>query len=92
MSPLSPFGIVHPHAQVHNTPEGHVTRDYREGRGSLADLQFLAVDTSGAYMPASLVCLSTECDLVPMRQACMRRLQGWSPCRQPAAFRSAQRA
>ena len=36
--------------QVHNTPKGHVTRDYREGRGSLADLQFTAIDTSGAHL------------------------------------------
>ncbi|EIE20905.1 small GTP-binding protein [Coccomyxa subellipsoidea C-169] len=34
-------------ALVHNTPEGHVTRDYRRGVGKLADLRFMAVDTSG---------------------------------------------
>ncbi len=26
--------------QVHNTPEGHVTRDYKEGLAQLADLRF----------------------------------------------------
>lgn len=34
-------------AIVRDTPLGHVTRDYQEGRASVADLQFLAVDTSG---------------------------------------------
>jgi len=34
-------------AIVRDTPWGHVTRDYQEGRAYLADLQFLAVDTSG---------------------------------------------
>lgn len=38
-----------PLAQVHNTPDGHVTRDYRKGVGKLADLQFLAIDTSGQH-------------------------------------------
>ena len=33
--------------QVHNTPDGHVTRDYKEGPAQLADLKFTAVDTSG---------------------------------------------
>ena len=32
---------------VHNTPLGHVTRDYQEGRAKLGDVEFLAVDTSG---------------------------------------------
>ena len=32
---------------VHNTPLGHVTRDYQEGRAMLGDVEFLAVDTSG---------------------------------------------
>ncbi|KAI8109750.1 hypothetical protein M9434_001029 [Picochlorum sp. BPE23] len=34
-------------AIVRDTPLGHVTRDYQEGRASVADLQFLAIDTSG---------------------------------------------
>eukprot|EP00884_Botryococcus_braunii_P010451 jgi/Botrbrau1/19407/Bobra.0338s0034.1 len=34
-------------AMVYNTPEGHVTRDYREGLGSLGDLHFRMFDTSG---------------------------------------------
>lgn len=33
--------------QVSNTPDSHVTRDYREGRGKLGDLWFKAIDTSG---------------------------------------------
>ena len=33
--------------QVHNTPEGHVTRDYKEGLARLSDLHFKVVDTSG---------------------------------------------
>lgn len=33
--------------QVHNTPEGHVTRDYKEGVARLADLDFRCIDTSG---------------------------------------------
>ena len=32
---------------MHNTPEGHVTRDYKEGLAQLADLRFKAIDTSG---------------------------------------------
>jgi ribosome-associated GTPase EngA len=32
---------------VRDTPLGHVTRDYQEGRALLADLPFLAIDTSG---------------------------------------------
>jgi hypothetical protein len=36
--------------QVYNTPESHVTRDYREGVGNLADLQFKMVDTSGEQL------------------------------------------
>ncbi len=35
-------------AQVYNTPETHVTRDWREGTAHLGDLHFVAVDTSGA--------------------------------------------
>ena len=34
-------------AIVHDTPLGHVTRDYQEGRAVLGDVEFLAVDTSG---------------------------------------------
>ncbi|KAF8067139.1 der [Scenedesmus sp. PABB004] len=34
-------------ALVFDTPGGHVTRDYREGLGGLADLSFRVVDTSG---------------------------------------------
>lgn len=33
--------------QVFDTPGGHVTRDYREGLGQLADLSFRLLDTSG---------------------------------------------
>ncbi|KAK9835183.1 hypothetical protein WJX81_004077 [Elliptochloris bilobata] len=34
-------------ALVYNTPETHVTRDYREGVARLGDLSFVAIDTSG---------------------------------------------
>ncbi|WIA32751.1 hypothetical protein OEZ86_005936 [Tetradesmus obliquus] len=34
-------------ALVFDTPGGHVTRDYREGLGQLADLSFRLLDTSG---------------------------------------------
>ena len=30
-----------------DTPGDHVTRDYREGPGTLADIKFTAIDTSG---------------------------------------------
>jgi hypothetical protein len=43
--------------QVFDTPGGHVTRDYREGLGQLADLSFRLLDTSGLEPdahPASL--------------------------------------
>ena len=39
--------MLTPVMQVLNTPEDHVTRDYREGLASLVDLEFMAVDTSG---------------------------------------------
>lgn len=32
---------------MHNTPEGHVTRDCKEGAAWLGDLAFRCVDTSG---------------------------------------------
>ena len=54
-----PFGhaAVPPNAgvQVHNTPEGHVTRDYKEGNARLGDLVFRCIDTSGLepFMDAS---------------------------------------
>jgi predicted GTPase len=40
---------------VHNTPEGHVTRDYKEGEARLGDLVFRCIDTSGLepFMAAS---------------------------------------
>ncbi|EFN56363.1 hypothetical protein CHLNCDRAFT_144853 [Chlorella variabilis] len=34
-------------AVVHDTPGGHVTRDYQEGVARLADLRFRVIDTSG---------------------------------------------
>ena len=44
-------------AIVRDTPHGHVTRDYQEGRGRLSDLEFLAVDTSGLepYYPENSI-------------------------------------
>ena len=44
-------------AIVRDTPLGHVTRDYQEGRALLGDLEFLAVDTSGLepFMPADSI-------------------------------------
>lgn len=41
--------------QVHNTPEGHVTRDYKEGAARLGDTDFTCIDTSGLepFMAAS---------------------------------------
>ncbi|KAI8465792.1 MAG: P-loop containing nucleoside triphosphate hydrolase protein [Monoraphidium minutum] len=34
-------------ALVYDTPDGHVTRDYKEGVAQLGDLRFRAIDTSG---------------------------------------------
>lgn len=34
-------------ALVYDSPDGHVTRDYKEAVASLSDLRFIAVDTSG---------------------------------------------
>jgi hypothetical protein len=57
---LSPPSILPPAShpsQVYDTPRGHVTRDYREGLGQLADLAFRLLDTSGlepAAHPATL--------------------------------------
>ena len=49
----------YPILQVYNTPDGHVTRDFREGIGKLADLRFLAIDTSGNVLfPSSRNCSS----------------------------------
>ena len=44
-------------SQVHNTPEGHVTRDFKEGVATLADLRFKCIDTSGLepFMSASSI-------------------------------------
>ena len=44
-------------AIVRDTPHGHVTRDYQEGRGRLSDLEFLAIDTSGLepYYPENSI-------------------------------------
>lgn len=33
--------------QVYDTPDSHVTRDFKEGVGRLGDLRFRVVDTSG---------------------------------------------
>lgn len=33
--------------QVYDTPDSHVTRDYKEGLGRLGDLLFKVLDTSG---------------------------------------------
>ena len=44
-------------SQVFDTPNDHVTRDYREGLAQLGDLQFRVIDTSGlepAAPPRSL--------------------------------------
>lgn len=40
-------------ALVRDTPEGHVTRDYRESPAALSDLRFLVVDTCGLEASAS---------------------------------------
>lgn len=47
-------------AIVFNTPESHVTRDYREGVGQLGDLRFRMVDTSGLepYLPTTTLQVS----------------------------------
>ena len=45
--------------QVYNTPETHVTRDYREGVARLGDLSFVAIDTSGV-LPAQHTVLSSD--------------------------------
>lgn len=42
--------------QVHNTPEGHVTRDYKEGLARLSDLRFKVVDTSGMTLKERVIC------------------------------------
>jgi small GTP-binding protein len=44
-------------AIVRDTPLGHVTRDYQEGRAILGDLKFLAIDTSGLepYLPGDSI-------------------------------------
>ena len=34
-------------ALVYNTPDGHVTRDIREGVAKIGDLRFVACDTAG---------------------------------------------
>jgi predicted GTPase len=43
-------------SQVHNTPEGHVTRDYKEGLARLSDLRFKVVDTSGQHRMVNSAC------------------------------------
>ena len=46
----------HSLSQVHNTPEGHVTRDYKEGLARLSDLRFKVVDTSGEHRLVNSAC------------------------------------
>ncbi|KAL4438212.1 hypothetical protein ABPG77_010573 [Micractinium sp. CCAP 211/92] len=44
-------------ALVHDTPGGHVTRDYQEGVARLADLRFKVIDTSGLepFLPGDTI-------------------------------------
>ncbi|PRW45001.1 GTPase Der [Chlorella sorokiniana] len=44
-------------ALVHDTPGGHVTRDYQEGVAKLADLKFKVIDTSGLepFLPGDTI-------------------------------------
>lgn len=44
-------------ALVHDTPEGHVTRDWQEATAQLGDLRFTAVDTSGLepFLPSGSI-------------------------------------
>ena len=47
--------------QVHDTPEGHVTRDYKEGLARLSDLRFKVVDTSGMAVSNTAYRRSNQC-------------------------------
>ncbi|XP_057844831.2 uncharacterized protein LOC131054353 isoform X2 [Cryptomeria japonica] len=40
-------------ALVYNTPDGHVTRDFREGVAKLGDLRFSVLDSAGLEMAAT---------------------------------------
>ena len=42
---------------MYDTPTGHVTRDYQEAPAQLADLRFLAIDTSGLepFLPSGTI-------------------------------------
>lgn len=50
---LNPWICTHgaharrPWLQVYDTPDSHVTRDWRQARAQLGDLSFTALDTSG---------------------------------------------
>ena len=47
--------------QVLDTPGDHVTRDYREGAATLADIKFTAIDTSGKPSAWSLCRKQRDC-------------------------------
>lgn len=79
--------------QVYNTPETHVTRDYREGVARLGDLSFVAIDTSGA-LPARPKLGAANLATRHWPAVSHRALgcQGWSRSRRRAASRRARRA
>lgn len=54
-------------AQVHNTPEGHVTRDYKEGTAALGHLTFRCVDTSGLEPFMDVASLQARATLLTQR-------------------------
>jgi GTP-binding protein len=61
-----------PQKKVHDTPRGHVTRDYREAPARLGDLSFTAVDTSGlepAAAPGALQARAAALTLGVLRRA-----------------------
>lgn len=60
--------------QVLDTPGDHVTRDYREGAATLADIKFTAIDTSGKPSAWSLCRRQRNCASLSDKAWGMRRL------------------
>jgi hypothetical protein len=69
--------------QVFDTPEDHVTRDYREGLAQLGDLQFKVVDTSGLEPAAAPRTLQVRYHISKAQHNINHALQHTNMCMPP---------
>eukprot|EP00899_Mesostigma_viride_P020793 jgi/Mesvir1/28715/Mv19685-RA.1 len=66
-----------PRYQVYNTPDGHVTRDYREGVARLGGLEFCVLDTAGLEPSAAkgtLEARTRQLTLSALQECCLALL------------------